>query len=160
MASPKLEVFFLFDMHTNNLVAGQGGMSFLIYKDSAGNDLAAPSIVEIGGGAYGFLPTFPADPNLGVVYVIDTGANVVPTRVMRYVRPEDYTTDSIPTVLSYVDLVRKISIGKWSVVTSGPDENRLVLYDLDGTTVIAKFNLTDASGNPTTDQPYTRTPVP
>lgn len=152
MASPKLEVFFLFNQTTGAPKTGQGGISFSCYKNSNGADLTPPTISEIGGGAYGFIPTLPSDASLGLVYVINTGSGVMPTHVTRYVRPEDYTTDEIP-------LIKAVSIGKWQVFTDGDDANRLVLYDLDGTTVIARFDLKDDEGNPSAVKPFSRTPV-
>jgi hypothetical protein len=50
--------------------------------------------------------------------------------------------------------------GKWEIFTSGPDENRLVLYRPDGSTVLQKYNLHDKDGAPTSITPYRRTPVP
>jgi hypothetical protein len=152
MASPKLEVFFLFNQTTGAPKTGQAGIAFSCYKNSNGVDLTPPAITEIGGGAYGFIPTLPEDKSLGVVYVVSTGSGVMPMYFTRYIRPEDYTTDDIP-------LIKAVSVGKWQVFTEGDDANRLVLYDLDGTTVIARFDLKDDTGEPSATKPFSRTPV-
>lgn len=158
MASPKLEAFQVYNISTGAPLTGAaGGMSFAAYKDSTGANLVAPAITEIGGGWYGFVPTLPVDPNKGLVYTVATGA--APTYVGRYVRPEDYTTDDIPTIKSDLALLKKVGVNRWQIHTTGPDANRLVIYDDDGTTPLYKFSLADSNGAPTTSAPYRRTPV-
>lgn len=104
MASPQLEAFFLFDS-TGAVITAQTGMTFLCYKDSSGADVTPqPTISAIGGGAYGFTPTLPSDPTKGLVYIINTNG-AYPTRISRYVRPEDYTTDTIPAMESQLTSV-------------------------------------------------------
>lgn len=161
MASPKIEVFAVYHITTGALLTGQAGlMSFLTYTDDLGNAVAAPSISEIGStGLYKFTPTFPVDTNRGVVYVVNTGTNGNPTRQSRFIRPEDWATDSISTLVTDVALIKKIETGKWQIHTSGADVNRLVIYDTDGTTVLVKFDLVDAAGIPTTTNPYKRSPA-
>ena len=66
---------------------------------------------------------------------------------------------NLASMQSDVTLLRNWNEGKWVIVTSGPDVNKLVFYKPDGVTVIAKFNLFDANGNPTTINPFTRTPA-
>jgi hypothetical protein len=93
MASPKLEVFFLYNSTTGAPLTGATPV-FETYKDHLGADVTAPSISEIGGGAYKFTPVF-ADPNKGLVYVIDGGASSAPRRVDRFMRPEDWKLDNL-----------------------------------------------------------------
>lgn len=124
-------------------------MTFTNYTNEAGSVLTPPSITEIGNGFYRFPVTF-ASPSHGVVYAVaTTGA---PAYVYRYCRPTDYATDFLPDL-------HTIAVGKWSVVTTGPETDHLILYDLDGTTVLYKFSLLDSSGNPTSTAPFTRIPI-
>ncbi len=161
MPSPKLEAFALYHQSTGAALTGQAvSMSFLVYKDDQGTNVSAPSIVEIGGGWYGFVPTLPGSASRGLVYTLDTGPNGSPAKISRYVRPEDYNADAIPALQSDVTRLRGFAEGKWQVVAVGPDANRMVFYALDGVTVLAKFDLTDSSNIPTTVNPYKRSPVP
>lgn len=146
MASPRYEVFFIFDVFGAPVTGATP--TFTTYKDSSGGALAAPAIAEIGGGAYRFLPVF-ADPTKGIVYVINTGANNYPERYYRYIRPEDWIADTTHQYLT----------GKWVIQTAGPDKYHLVCYDEDGATQLYKFELRDAAGSLTITNPFTRTPV-
>ena len=58
-----------------------------------------------------------------------------------------------------VTALKKIETNKWKVFTSGPDANRLVIYDDDDTTPLYKFDLVDSTGAPTVTNPFARTPV-
>jgi hypothetical protein len=151
MASPKIEVFFLYDASTGVPLTGATPV-FDTYKDDLGANLAQPSITEIGGGAYKFTPDITTTPDRGIAYVIDGGATASPRRVARYVRPEDYSTDLV------VDLW-DMEFGKWQIGTSGPDINRLVTYRTDGVTILKKFNLFDSAGVPTSINPFRRDPI-
>lgn len=149
MASPKILVFALFRASDGTPFTGQTP-TFSNYTDETGSAVTPPAISEIGGGLYKFTPVFPTDH--GIAFVIDAGASAASRYVYGYLRPEDYYLDKI------LDLQDEV-LGKWEVVTSGLDANRLVLYRQDGTTVLVKFDLTDNSGSPTTTAPYKRTPV-
>lgn len=48
-----------------------------------------------------------------------------------------------------VDL-RRLMEGRWKIYDTGPDINRLVLYSSDGSTVLQKWDLKNASGGATT----------
>jgi hypothetical protein len=135
MPSPQMEVFFLFDQATGAPKTGQAGLSFSSYTDETGGALTPPSIVEIGGGAYGFTPAFTSTSH-GIVYVLNCGAGVTPTYVTRYARPEDW-------------LYENIELGRKQIVRSGGDANKRILFKPDGATVIQKFALLDENGNPT-----------
>jgi hypothetical protein len=53
-----------------------------------------------------------------------------------------------------LELVRKHSVGRWRITA-----NQLLVYDDDGTTVLARFNLFDADGNPAVTNVRERVPV-
>lgn len=142
MASPRLLVFFLYNATTGAPQTGQlGSLSFTTYKKDDGTSISAPSITEIGGGAYAFNPFPIADISHGIVYVINCGSGVTTQYVAGYLRPEDY-----------------IQEGKWSIITSGIDANKLIIYQPDGVTPLMKFDLYDSTGVPTTVNPYSRLP--
>jgi hypothetical protein len=148
--SPKIVVFFLYDSTTGAPLAGQTP-TFSTYKDDTGTNLTQPVISEIGGGAYKFTPTFPS--GRGIAFAISSGsANALPAYQVGYLRPEDYFVDDIA-------ILKQIETGKWQIHTSGPEANRLVIYDADGTTVLYRFDLADSSGAATTVAPFRRTPV-
>jgi len=151
MASPHTIVFFLYDA-TSATSAPLAGATpvFDIYKDTAGNNLSQPAISAIGGGAYKFTPVFAA--NTSIVAIIDGGAGSAPRRQAMYLRPEDFDID-------IVGLLQKYEEGRWKIHGSGPDANRLVLYDVDGLTALKKFDLKDVAGVATPDNPYERVPV-
>jgi hypothetical protein len=148
MASPKIEVVVFYDSSGVPLT----GLTptFSTYKDDLGTNLSQPTITEIGGGAYKFTPV--AVSGRGVIWVMDGGATAFPRRQAKFIRPEDYYGDDIATLLA-------VSTGKWEIKASGLDANRLILYDLDGTTVLQKFDLKDSLGNPTVVSPFSREPV-
>lgn len=162
MASPKIEVIFLYNETTGSPVTG-ATLTFETYKDNTGANVTPPSVTEIGGGAYSFTPTFTA--NKGIVYVLRTDTSgATPKRMARYMRPEDWNTDNSDVPTSTVnDTVAELLViakGKWEIKTTGPDANRLILYAADGTTVIQKFDLKDSIGAATSTTPYSRIPVP
>jgi len=102
MASPKLEVFFLYDRATGAPLAGQtigqSGVKFLSYKDDLGANVSQPTITELGSGAYGFLPVF-NDPARAIIYTLDTNG-VLPAYFTRFMRPEDWnSSSSVPRFL-------------------------------------------------------------
>lgn len=185
MASPKIEVFFVFDATTGLPLAGLTP-TFLSYTDDLGAGLTPPAISEIGGGAYKFTPAFNA--SRGIVYVIATGGN--PTYACKFMRPEDYTDDivvdlegvatdlgtavgtlstintnldtavgTLSAIPASIQTLRDIQLGKWEIVTAGADANRMIIYAVDGTTVVQKFNLYDRNGVPSAVNPFRREPI-
>lgn len=174
MAAPKKEVFFLYDSGTGAPLGGQAGsLSFSVYKDDLGVDLAQPGFQEIAPGVYAFTVTF-ADPARGVVYLINSGPGAIPAFWGRYARPTDWNDDNADTPLAALGAAiqaniddvdtnvtngREFNEGKWEVKISGPDANRLIIYAPNGVTVLKKFNLFDSAGAPTTVNPYKRDPV-
>lgn len=150
MASPKIEVLFVYNSSTGAPLTGQT-LTFDTYKNDLGTNVSQPSITEIGGGAYKFTPVF-ADPARGIVYVINTGSGATPARLARFMRPEDWNTDDIT-------LLKKYQEGRWKIFTTGPDANRLVLYDDDEVTVLFKFDLKDSAGAPAVTNVLERVPV-
>lgn len=149
MASPKSNVFFLYDSTTGVPAAGVTPV-FYSYQDTDGNPVADPTITDLGGGAYIFTPTFPTDK--GIVFTVQA-TGFVPEYQSGFLRPEDYNVDLL------TDLHEE-HFGKWQIFTSGPDANRLVIYREDGITVLKKFDLFDGIGLPSTSNVYKREPVP
>lgn len=160
MASPKLEVFFVKSTVNNlPLTGAAGAMAFETYKTDLGvNVTPLPTIIEIGGGLYGFLPVF-SDADRGIAYVITTGANGNPDRIYRYMRPEDWNADGIPALQVDLTFLKKLGVGKAEIFTTGPNEDHMIIYDTDGTTVLQKWSLFDASGNPSPFNPFKKVPV-
>lgn len=75
--------FNLYDGNNNPVTGvsiGPAGIRFLKYVDRTGSPRTTPTIVEIGGGSYGFTPS-DADELVGVCYLIDCTAAVQPRRV-------------------------------------------------------------------------------
>lgn len=157
MSSSTDETFFVYNISDGTpLTGGSSGMSFDTYKDEDGVNVSQPAIFEIGGGAYGFTPVFSGK---GIAYVLNTGTGGNPVRLNRYMRPEDYYPDGIPAIAANVQNIKDFTEGKWKIFAAGPDANRMVFYDSDGTTVLKKFDLQDADGNPTVFSPFARIPV-
>jgi hypothetical protein len=81
----------------------------------------------------------------------------------------DYTTaraakiDTIDantsTLAADVNEILEYHTGKWEIKVAGPDANRLILYKSDGVTVLKKFDLKNANGDPTFINPFQRIPV-
>lgn len=94
MASPKLEVVAFYDSAGNPLI----GLTptFSSYLDSSGNAVSPPAISALGGGMYHFTPVF-VDPTKGIAYIIYGGATAFPPYAFRYMRPEDWVTDNLPS---------------------------------------------------------------
>ena len=78
-------------------------------------------------------------------------------------------TDDIQATLAALDFTGleaaledliKLQTGKWQIHVTGPDANRMVIYEEDGVTPLAKFDLFTANGQPTAVNPYIRVPVP
>ncbi len=147
-----MEIFFVKSVADNlPLVGAVVDFAFETYVNDGGDPVSPPAIIELGGGLYGFTPIF-ADTTRGIAYVITTSVLGNPDRVYRYMRPEDWNPDLLETLL-------QIEVGKWEIKTTGPDANRLIFYDVDGTTVLYKFDLKDSVGSPTVLNPYLREPV-
>jgi hypothetical protein len=68
----------------------------------------------------------------------------------------NFSVDAYPTS---IDNMNDATFGKWQIVVSGADANKLVLYRSDGVTVLAKFALADAAGDSTFVDPFSRTPT-
>lgn len=147
--SPKIVVFWLYNASTGAPQAGETPV-FSVYKDNLGNNMAQPAITAIGGGAYKFTPVF--DTGEGIAFSINSGSTAEPVYQSGYLRPEDYFIDDIA-------VLKQIGAGKWQIHTTGPDANRMIIYDDDGTTVLYKFDLADQGGGATYTNPFRRTPV-
>lgn len=68
--------------------------------------------------------------------------------------------NNVTTVNNNVTVLRKYEEGRWKVFISGPDANRIVLYDTDGVTPLLKFDLKDSAGSATFVNPFERVKVP
>lgn len=180
MGSPHIETCFLFNIATGAPLSGQSSlMSFSYYGDDLGNAITAPTITEIGtSGIYKFTPVF-TDPSRCICYTLSTGTGANPVYLTRQMRPEDWNgdntdvasstlatsseattiTSAIASVQTDTTTIINCELGDEVVVTSGGDINRLVKYEQDHTTVIKKFDLTDANGTPTTTDPYSKVGV-
>src|SRR5271165_5193094 len=129
MSSPQIVTFFVFNPNTGAPVTGlAGSMVWTTHKDETGATVTPPTIVEIGGGAYYFTPTF-ASPSHGIAYVVTIGSSHEPPFISGYLRPEDYAGDLISDL-------HAVAVGKWSINTS---TNVLTLYKEDGVTILKQF---------------------
>lgn len=153
MASPQIVEFPIYDATTGALVSGlAGSLTFDVYEDETGLALAQPVFNEVGStGHYYFTPTFTA--NHHVIYTVNCGANHAPLRYSGDLRPEDFNGDQIPgigtnvsSVLTIVQNMQQYQQGTWKIVTTGPDANRIVIYDTTGTVVLAKYDLKQSDG--------------
>jgi hypothetical protein len=144
MSSPKIFAFVIYDATTGLPKTGAAGsMTFEAYKTEAGVNVTPPTIVEIGGGGYYFMPVFNVDH--GIFFVLNT-ANL-PLRISGYLRPEDYATDDLPAAITNVQAIKDYQQGTWVIQTTGPDINRMVFYAPDGITAIAKYDLQQTDGS-------------
>jgi len=156
MSTPNPVVLNVYDGTTDAPYAGvAGSLSFVAYVDDTGTPVTPPAITKVANGIFIFTPVFSGH---GIYYIVSTGQ--APLYLAGYVRPEDTASaDSVSTILSTVQQMQKAEQGKWAIVTSGPDANRLVIFDTDGTTPLLKFNLFDAAGSPTVASIFSRVPV-
>jgi hypothetical protein len=53
---------------------------------------------------------------------------------------------------------RQFTEGRWKIEATGGDAYKMIFYMLDGVTPLVKFNLKDAVGNPTVNNPFERVP--
>lgn len=82
-------VFSVYNPTTGAPIVGvAGSMSFLTFKDDLGNNVSAPTIVEVGGGLYKFTPAFAI--GRAQCFVISAGSNL-PQFLAGSVRPEDFS---------------------------------------------------------------------
>lgn len=149
MASPKDVAFPIYNASTRAPATGQTP-TFTVYKNSSGTDVTAPSITEIGGGFYKFTPVF-ADPTKYLVAIIDCGSANDPRYLSLQIRPEDYHVDLIPDI-------RDEALGEWRIFKTGPNQNQMILYRVDGTE-LARFDLKDSDGTATTAKVFWRDPA-
>jgi len=163
MSSPKMVTFPIRNPSTGAAVLGKTGMSFTYYKTDAGSIVTPPSIVELGGGTYGFTPVF-ADPTHSLVYVLDTnGEN--PTDYSGVLRAEEWADPATQSTLTtaaadaataaaQATLARQMATNK-----AGEADNQYVVYADNGTDVLKRFNTFDDSGSPTTTRVFSRVPT-
>lgn len=97
LASPKLEVFAFYN--SSNVPLAGLSVSFAAYRDSSGAVVASPAVSEMGDGLYKFTPVF-SDVTKGIGYIADGGSTAYPRYYSRYMRPEDWNTDSVDSLVS------------------------------------------------------------
>jgi len=159
MASPQLQEFCIVDASTGveviGATIGPSGIHFSYYKDETGANLSMPTITEKGGGWYGFLPVFTTGHC--IQYSIQCGSAYVPSVVSNFLRPEDYAAELLDTstLSTKLDELLDLGEGRWTIEKTGPNANRLVLYDRNGA-LLGTCDLLDSLGNPTSVNPYTR----
>lgn len=150
MATPNPEVLFVYDGATGAPYTGLAtALSFTTYKDDTGANVTPPTITKVTDGIFKFTPVFSGH---AIYYIVSTGQ--APLYLARYMRPEEANTDSIPTILSTIQQMQQFEQGRWKMVS-----NQLIVYESDGVTELATFNLFDSSGNPTTANPFERVPA-
>lgn len=59
-----------------------------------------------------------------------------------------------------INTIFQFTAGRWKIFSTGPDANRIVYYEEDGITVVAKFDLKDLTGSPTYQAAFERVKVP
>lgn len=88
------------------------------------------------------------------VYSVATAGNTTYVGAIKVVANEEADTYSI------VSTLKKYEEGRWKIHITGPDANRLVIYDTDKVTPLLKFDLKDSGGAATFVNPFERTPNP
>lgn len=149
-----------FEVHSSKMP----GLYHILVPSSATNLVGSFALAVLPAAAAFLASTITA-------CVESTGAGVdalsgVPTSLTAIASTQSAHTTSLGGIvttqsahsLTLTDL-KDIGIGKWQVFTSGGDANRLVLYRQDGSTVLKKFDLKDAVGDPTYINPFARNPV-
>ena len=125
---------------------------FAAYEDFSGGAVTPPSIVEIGLGMYGFQPAAPDITN-GTAYIIDGTASANPRYLSGSLQPGVNINVDVAAILALVTQTNNLLYGRWKIDTT---LNQLLMYAPDNVTVIATFDLKDASGNPTSSLIYER----
>ena len=129
---------------THTGLVGTIGVTLLNPDGTVHTARATATIYEIGGGCYGDQITF-TDDWIGSIKW-DTGGGTPVYAV------EDYNYyENNPTI---DELGHEIS-GKWEIVS-----NQMIFYKADNVTEVSRFNLFDASGNPSMVNVYKRERVP
>ena len=138
-----------------------------------------PTINELVAAGAGGTYYYDYSPSFDIVFEVDGTASVADPDdryISDTISPRDVYIDE-PTsqvaadvwadVSGYPDgskggmLARLAHIeeGRWKIFTIGPDANRLVLYDSDGSTVLQKWDLKDSAGAATSTSVFERVPV-
>ncbi len=128
---------------------------FEAYEDFTGAPVTPPSIVEIGLGMYGFQPA-PTDITNGTAYIIDGTVSANPRYASGSLQPGVDINVDVASILAIVTNISNATFGRWKIDTVA---NTLTFYLPDNVTVLATFNLKDASGNPTSSLIFERTVV-
>lgn len=99
------------------------------------------------------LPASYCDQNGLLTYAVAAGGSRTYLGAIKLIANEEAETKAV------ADSLLVYQQGKWEIVVSGADANRLILYEQDGTTVLQKFDLQNANGDPTFINPFRRIPV-
>lgn len=120
-----------------------------------------PTIAEVTGpnGSFGeYKFTYVATPGVEVSFVVDGGVALPDTdRYQRGVLSTD--DDALAAIKADTQRIKVLKEGRWKMFSVGGDANRLVQYDVDGTTPLQKWDLKDIIGNPTLTSITERVPV-
>jgi hypothetical protein len=65
----------------------------------------------------------------------------------------------VAAVKGVVDILQKIETGRWKYFKTGPNANKMIIYEPDGTTPLYTFNMLDETGTGTSINPYERVPA-
>ena len=68
----------------------------------------------------------------------------------------DNTVNTIQMISSSIDVTRQMTAGKWEILTGS---KQMVFYKEDNVTEVARFNLLNASGNPSYESVFSRIKV-
>lgn len=60
--------------------------------------------------------------------------------------------------LGFLATIKKVVANKMKIFVTGPDANKMVVYEDDEATVFKKFSLKDSGGAPTSTNPFERDP--
>ena len=114
-----------------------------------------------GTGSYELiLPAGALDTTGQLIYAISTPGNRTHVGVIKVVANEEVDTYTLANTISgTVERIQVLKEGRWKIFDSGPDANRLVLYDFDGISILQKWDLKDKTGAPSSTEVYERVPV-
>lgn len=158
MASPRVFGFALYSNIDGSPLAGQTP-TFLVYCDETGTDITPPSIIEVKGGMYYFVPTFRT--NHALVFLIDGGVNALSRYDSQVMRPEDYDVDliaPIDTAVAGASAAATIAATQATLARKFLQNNKIVdpatnqeqVLDDDDSTILQAYALQTDTGSPTT----------
>jgi hypothetical protein len=139
---------------TNVNLTGSIGVGFAVY-DTAGTLISARTTNGVyqtlsGSGIYNAYISFPDNFRGSILW--DTGGGS-PTYASEQYNYEENNpkVDLLTQISGSIDFIQKIEGGKWKIIN-----NQMIFYATDNSTEVARFNLFDSTGNPTTSAPFER----